>query len=231
MNAPKKRGNWKGSKRGKYRPRNRRIGGDRPHTKLSREQVEAIWKHLQDNILTQTEIANLFGIVQENVSHIANGRRWCNVTGLPKRTKASSVPPPTGATNGRKRDGYKKLLKKASRKQYEALQNACIEAILSGTNKVEIKLPTLFKKPEGFPSFAEKIVIGGTNIVATMNAKTLLNWMYKNGHSPYSSQDMARMTAQVKMKISLADSYLGVDLFKDFVDNVGIDNIGEDDEQ
>lgn len=212
---PKKRGVRKGEKRGKYRPRKRRIGGDRPLYKLTPEQVEAIWKLLQQKAYSQTEIARMFGVGQEAISHINTGTRWNEITGLPRRNKHSTDLPPSGTMMGRPRHNILKAQKKKPLKaHYAALQDACLKALLSGQPKIELRLPRRFKAPSDWPMFLSR-EIDGSNMVCCYYAKELLDWLYENKHSVYNSKDVRSMSAQVRMKISLAGLDLGMSLFKD----------------
>ena len=206
-------------KRKKRRKFKQRIGGHRPLYKLTKEDVERIWYLLNHTSFTQTEIAKQFNVGQEAISHIYTGSRWNEVTGLPKRNKKSTTPPPSGVAYGRPRQSYIDSLKtKALKDDFKKLQDTCIRAILDGFPTMYIKLANRFTIPAKFPEMVLERN-DGVDKVFVIDAKELLTWLKKNKHTEYSVKDVMDMKQRMGIAISLATRQFGIDLFSKDVYN------------
>lgn len=198
----KKRRKWAGQK-----------GGLRPLRKLTPEDVEKIWYLLNHSSFTQTEIAKQFNVGQEAISHINTGSRHNEITGLPRRTKASTTPPPSGSPFGRPRQSYLDSLKtKALKDDLMGLQDACIRAILDGFPTMYIRLANKFTIPAKFPELVLERT-DGVDKIYIIDVKQLLTWLNKNKYSSYSVKDVIEMKRKVGIAIAVAERQYGIDLF------------------
>lgn len=192
------------------------IGGYRPHTKLTKEQVLEIWGLLHEGNLSQGEIAVLFNVGQEAISHIATGTRWNSVTGLPRRTKLSTTPPPSGVLQGRPRTSRKVSLRKAKRKEMKALADVCIRAILNSQQYIVVKLPFLFKASASWP----KTTVLEANYdykICKIVSKKLLAWLYENKYTNVSVTQVERVIKDFGLFAALSANGLSGDLLKDLI--------------
>lgn len=191
-------------------------GGYRPQYKLTKEQVLEIWAILYEGKLSQSQIATKFGVTQECISHICSGTRWNSVTGLPRRSKASVEPPPSGALAGRPRTTRKTRLRKPKKSDMKLLCNTCIRAILKGERHIDIKISPVFKFPESWPT-TETIELTYEHKIVRVNARRLLDWLHKNKYTNTSVSDVVNVIKDFGLYALLSSYDLDDDLLKHLI--------------
>lgn len=191
-------------------------GGYRPHTKLTREQVVEIWALLYEGKLSQREIAEKFGVIQEAISHINTGSRWNEVTGLPKRNKHSTTPPPSGVRQGRPRGSRKAFLRKPRKADMKKLTDACVGAILRSKKFITIRMSATFKPPESWPTMR---VVEATYQykIYSVSSKKLLDWLHKNKYTDVSVEQVDNVVKDFGIFAALSSTGLERDLLEDLI--------------
>lgn len=190
------------------RKRKKRIvgqkGGYRPKYKLTEEQVREIWKLIQEGKLSQTEIAKMYGVGQEAISHISTGSRWNQVTGLPKRTKESVGIPPSKFVHGRPRKRTLRHVagtKRAGIKHYRALEKAAVNCLMREGKFVRVKFKELVNFPKDFP-YRRIEKLDETGVIEMINAAKLLTWLHEHGYSNYYPKMIAEQLKIVSGQIA-----------------------------
>jgi len=193
------------------------IGGHRSHTKLTVDQVKEIWYLLYEGKTSQSEIAKMFGVTQECVSHICSGTRWNSVTGLPRRSSKSTDKPPSGSVHGRPRKNYLKSLRRPKKADMTTLVNACVMAILRNEKRVTLRLSSLFKFPKDWPRSELKFTEDKTKIYS-ISAKSMLEWLHKNSYTNYTVKQVAEVNANFGLFTLLASDGVNMELLKEVID-------------
>ncbi len=101
---------------------------------------------------------------------------------------------------------------------YEALVQACVEAIVTrpesvqqGRQTILISLPYFCKRAKGFPAGILDHKTATANIYK-LKARTLLDWLYKEGYSQFSYTDVTRGMLAFSRDLATLDRQLSCEI-------------------
>lgn len=102
---------------------------------------------------------------------------------------------------GQPRHAYIKSLRKMSRKDYNALEAACVRAYLERSYRVTLIVSYMTKFPEDFPrALPNTRVQDGVVDYITVSARSLLQWLNRHGHSTITAESIRQSLVDFTIK-------------------------------